>query len=174
MDLTRTQRWILSNQYKILEALYPEDADYLSDCRKVIECGYEFNYESLIPYIYSDSGVMSAGECREVIDILDMFSAIKMKYDQLSDKSGIEEWMAEFSGFDGNNETKQLSYACYLFKSNGGRFTELDRGDNNSHGPVLMSYRRMLKEWKNSTDIYNLSKDDIIRITSERIHPDNR
>jgi uncharacterized protein YfbU (UPF0304 family) len=172
MQLTRAERWILSNQLRILEALYPGEAAYLRQHREAIENGYELHYSWAVEHIYGDENIMTSAECQEVINILDMFGAIKTAYDALEDKSEIEEWTARFDGFDGNNETKQMAYARYFCSLDGGRFTELDRGDDfNSHTPVLDAYRRMLIEWRNSEDRYHLSKDDLVRITSARFHP---
>jgi hypothetical protein len=39
MKLTRTERWILANQYRILEVLYPKEADSLSYAREAFEHG---------------------------------------------------------------------------------------------------------------------------------------
>jgi len=173
MKLTKIERWILSNQYRLLQVIYPDEADYFGQCREVLERGYELHYDWITEYIYDGNDVMSSEECKEVIDILDMFSALKRAYEALDDKSGIEEWTVKFSGFDGNNETKQMAYARCFCSLDGGRFTELDRGDDfNSHSPVLDAYRRMLIEWRNSEDRYHLSEDDLVRITSARFHPD--
>jgi len=167
MKLSRVERWILSNQFHILEALYPDDADHYAKVHEALESGYELHYEWFSEHIYNDRDIMTPEENREVIEILSMFDSLKRAYGSLSDKTGIEESRVKFCGFDGNNETKQMGYARYFCTLKGGRFTDLDRGDNfNSHGPTLARYRRMLSEWKKSVDQNNLSKDDIIRIIS--------
>ena len=167
MKLSRVERWILSNQYRILEALHPDDADYYANAREAIENGYELHYRSISQYIYDD--VMTDEECEEVIDILSMFRALRRTYEALPDKSGIAEQRVTFVGFDGNDkvEGRYLSYARYFCNQEGGRFTEIGRGDDfNSHWPALETYRRMLQAWNVSPDKYNLSQEDIIRITS--------
>lgn len=171
MKLTRIERWILSSQYRLLQAIYPDEADYFGQCREILERGYELHYDWITEYIYDGNHVMSSEECKEVIDILDMFSTLNRAYEALDDKSGIEEWTVKFSGFDGNNETKQLAYGRFFCSSDGGRFQDLDRPkDFNSHSPVLAGYRRMLGEWRRSADKYHLDRDDVIRISSARIH----
>jgi uncharacterized protein YfbU (UPF0304 family) len=172
MNLTTTERWILSNQLRILEALYPDEARFLHQDREAIERGYELHYDMAAQHIYIDKQTMTSAECEEVINILNMFRMIKRAYDALDDKSGIEEWATRFDGFDGNDEPKQMAYARYYCSLDGGKFAELDRGDDfNSHSPTLDAYRRMLGEWQNSEDRYHLTKDDLVRITSARRYP---
>jgi len=165
MRLNRTERWILANQHRILEKLYPDEADSLSEMREALEKGYELHYPP--DYIYKD--IVTEDECREVLDILEMFSVLKRDYEALSkeDRDGIDEWRVKFAGFDGNYETKQMAYARYFCGLDDGRYQELDRGDDfNSHMPTLDRYRAMVGEWKGSANKYELTKEDIIRITS--------
>ncbi|SRR6266705_2746470 len=169
MKLTKTERWILINQYCILEKLDPGEAKHYARCREILENGYEFHYGEITQHIYKDNDTMSTEASREVLDILEMFSVLKRSYDALEDKAGIEDYRIKFHGFDGNDllEVKYLGYASFFCNSDGGRYTELDKGDDfNSHMPTLRTYRSMLNEWKNSKDIHKLSKEDIIRITS--------
>ena len=53
MDLQPTleQRLILINQYKILEKLYPEEAETYSQHREILEEGYTLHYNDLIKVI---------------------------------------------------------------------------------------------------------------------------
>lgn len=165
MKLTRVERWILSNQYRILEALDTDEADSYAEVRQALEEGYEAEYEDFAQHISEHE--MSEEECREVTDILSMFSTLHYAYEDLEDKSGIEEWRVRFAGFDGNNETRQMAYARYFCESGGGRYTELDRGDGfNSHCPVIDRYRSMLEEWRKSPNPNKLTKVDIVRIVS--------
>jgi uncharacterized protein YfbU (UPF0304 family) len=163
MKLSRIDRWMLSNQYRILEALYPNEAEEYAHIRDAIESGYELEYEQIIPYIYEEG--LSEDECREVKDIMAMFSILKESYNLLEDKSGIDEWKINFRGFSGNDETSQMAYAQYLRER--GSFRHLERGDDfNSHFPALSGYRKMLAEWRKSENEYALSREDIIRIIS--------
>ncbi len=169
MQLTRTERWILSNQYRILEALYPKEAADLSIAREALESGFELEYEHLCEHVYSDDNVLTVDKCKEVIDTMAMFDALKRSYDALADKSGIEEWRVKFAGFDGNNETMHMAYARYFCTSGIPRFQDLDRGDNfNSHMPTLARYRAMLQQWRECGKNHELSKDQIIKIVMGR------
>src|SRR3954468_5735854 len=123
LKLTRTERWILANQYRILEALYPDEAKRLAEYREAIEHGYELHYDWIAHSIYDKGDALSAEECKEVIQILDMHRALKRSYEALTDKSGIKEYGVKFAGFDGNNETAQMAYARYFCEQDGGKFT---------------------------------------------------
>lgn len=162
MKLTRTERWILSNQYHILEALQPDEAEDFAAVREALERGYEIHYGEYSQHIYDENDTLSENECHEVIDILVMHEALKDAYEKLDDTSGIEEWRVKFSGFDGNNETTRLGYTRY-FVGMGDRFTGYDI---NSHCPMLDRYRKMLNAWNQSEKRYELTKEDVVRITS--------
>lgn len=165
LRLSRTERLILSNQYQILERLYPDDAEYLQQTRQALERGYALHYKDAVENIDEDE--LSAEDCVEVLDILSMFTALDRAYSKLTDKSGIDEWRVKFAGFDGNNESRLMGYTRYFFNYDGGRFKELHRGDDfNSHIPMLATYRTMLREWNKSADKNAPTKDDIIRITT--------
>jgi uncharacterized protein YfbU (UPF0304 family) len=168
MRLSRTERWILANQYRILERLYPEEADSLAETREALEEGFELHYPP--EGIYADKDIVTEDECREVLDILDMYRAFTSAYDGLKDKKGIDKTLIKFRGFDGNNETKQMAYARYFCNLDNGRYQELGlaKSDFNSHFPVLGRYRAMLAEWNTSAKKHELTKDDIIRIISAK------
>lgn len=172
MKLSREQRWMLANQYLILEKLYPEDAEHYARVREVLEEGFELNYDWIIPHIAERT--MAPEECKEILDILDMFSALERSYDRLGDKGDIDEYAVRFQGFDGNRETEQLSYASFLIEKEG-KWPELAaHGDHlNSHAPLLGSYRRMLQVWQGipMEQQYELSADDIRRILAARPYP---
>lgn len=167
MKLSPAERWILSNQFLILEKLDPDNAEDYATMREAIERGYEWDYDTYSPHIYKGTDVTTAEESAEVVEILAMFDSLKQSYNALSDRSAIDEGRIQFHGFDGNTEGKQMAYSRYFCSRGGGAFTDLERGDNfNSHFPTLDRYRRMLAEWKKSPDQLKLSKSDIDRIIS--------
>jgi len=98
MKLNLTERWVLSNQYQILGALYPDQAEFYSQAREAVENGYELNYKWITEYI-DENGLSSEG-CLEVLDILRMFSSLQRAYGRIADKSDVPE--AIFPGFDAN------------------------------------------------------------------------
>jgi uncharacterized protein YfbU (UPF0304 family) len=160
MDLTKKERLLLANQFRILKLLNPNDAKYYDEARKILEEGYSLEYEHLMSGFFDG---LTTDQCREVLDILDMHRALKRAYDDLPDKSGIDQTHLKFNGFDGNNETAQMGYARFLIHDQG-RWNEFAHGDLNSHYPTMVRYRRMLREWKDSEEVHDLKKNDIVRI----------
>jgi uncharacterized protein YfbU (UPF0304 family) len=166
MELSKMDRLSLSFQLKILEKLYPEEADYYAQNRKAIEEGYALHYDWLFEHIYEG---LNVEECKEVLDILDMYRAITFSIEDIEDKTDLDSPFIKFSGFDGNNESKQMAYTRY-FIYDLDRYQELKYGkdyrDFNSHCPLLDKYRKMLVEWKKSRNPHQLSKETIMRIVN--------
>lgn len=82
MKLSKVERLMLVNQYLILEGLYPDEKEFYANNRKAIEEGFELHYSDLFAGI-SDK-TLTEKECREVLDILDMFRAITFSYEKLN------------------------------------------------------------------------------------------
>jgi uncharacterized protein len=182
MQLSHEQRWILLNQYRLLKHLDPDAREECDRAIEVLSSGYELEYAELNQHILDP---MPSEDCREVIDILEMHRQLRFSYDRLTDKSEVERPNdIEFRGFDGNEETRQFSYAHYLIHDEG-KWKELAQsGDGlNSHSPVLGAYRRMLEVWKaiqespqhlHVLDEGLLSSTEINQIVAARVHPDNK
>ncbi len=163
MKLTRVERWILSNQFQILKALHPEEAKDWQNAAEAVESGYELEFESLATHIYENG--LNEADCRQVIHIMSMFSTLKHCYSQLSDKSGIDAHKLAFEGFSGNEETLHMAYARWLYANH--KFRDLKTSDDfNSHSPSLPSSRRMLRVWESMNKKYDLTREEIIQITS--------
>lgn len=167
MELKPIERLMLINQYKILEALYEEDRDFYSNCREVLEEGYELHYQDL--FLTISDIVIKEEECKEVLDILDMFRAITFSYRKLEDKQGLSEYMIKFDGFASNDEEEYKRYAYtryFILKLD--RYKELQYNgkdtDYNSHAPKLPKYRRMLQQWKKAANKDELTKEEIFHI----------
>lgn len=164
--LSRVERLILSNQYKILEALYSDDADYYKNTRTAIEEGFELHYDEIFQGLSENE--LTIDECREVLDILDMYRAITFSVNKLdeNEKKEIDNYYLKFEGFDLNDEYegKRVIYSRY-FINDLDRFQELKYGnsyaDCNSHAERMPKYRAMLKVWSSFVDKYNLDKDKI-------------
>jgi uncharacterized protein len=160
VNLTRIERWMLSNQYRILEALYPDQAKELAKDRLAIERGYELNYDDFTQHIDHDAPTVQ--ECEEVSEILEMFRCLKLAKDKPEDLGSL----LGFQGFDGSTEATQMRYAEYCCKTLG-LFEDLGLKSNfNSHAESLGRYRRMLIEWRGSSNVYELTRDDIMRIAN--------
>lgn len=157
MDLSVVERLLIANQFRILEKLYPDEADYYSSNRKVLERGYKLHYGEIFESFYEE---MSERECKEVIDILDMYRAITFSYRDLSDKDEIREEEIRFYGFDGNNEIRQYLYAKFFILELD-RFNELTYGQKNpelnSHSQRIDKYKKMLIVWNSFNNSHSLT-----------------
>ncbi len=87
-----------------------------------------------------------------MLDILEMYRGIIYSFINLKREGKIKtltEDDVKFPGFDGNNETKQMSYAEYFIVDLGryNEIEELSHGYYNSHWQMLDKYRTMLRKW---------------------------
>lgn len=164
-------RLILSNQYRILEALYPDERDAYAKSRAAVEGGYSLHYSDVAECLNDE---LTPQQCEEVADILEMFSSLQSGFQKLTDKTGIEPHALVFPGFHGNDETGYLNYAHYLIKKTGRHdYPDSTADDLNSACPLLESYRGMLQVWRPMKS-RPLSKDQILTILAARIHPESR
>jgi uncharacterized protein YfbU (UPF0304 family) len=115
--------------------------------------GYTLEYETLGNFVDPD---VSEEECREVVDILEMYRALKIARRDIT-----------FPGFDGNNETEHFAYATFLIDIQN-KWTESKQDPRNSHSPMLARYRSMLRSWKESADTAELTAEDTARILSHK------
>jgi uncharacterized protein YfbU (UPF0304 family) len=177
MKLSKPERWILSNQYRILELIDKENANRHRLAQEALDDGYEVYYDWLSEHIYDEENTVTKEESDYIIDVLDMFDFIQRAYDELGDKTGIEPFMIDFPGFDGNNDAKFLGFAEFFCKERRA-FESLRKtgpgGSFNSHMPTHELYSRMLAAWRESKNKRQLTKVDLIRITQAAVHPDHR
>lgn len=176
--LSRLERLYLSNQMRILEALYPKEAEGIAVHREAIERGYEMLYDWNIDYIYDGRDVMTPEESMEVWDTLDMFDAINRFLSTTADKSIKDRPFAKFAGYDGNNESKFMAFTAYTVE----RLKRFDyvptqkKNYWNSHMPVRAAYRRMLEQWNKvpRDRRFELTQAEVEAILAAAIHPDHR
>lgn len=176
--LSRLERYFLSNQLRILEALYPDEADSLAVRREAIERGYEFLYGWDMEHIYSGDDVMTPEESAEVWETLDMFDAIERSSQTVGPENLDGFHFKKFAGYDGNNESKFMSFAAFTVERLG-RFQYIQTakaGYWNSHAPVRAIYQRMLEVWQRipRERRFDLSLDQLREILGAAVHPDNR
>src|SRR5690348_11724025 len=106
MQLSKIDRILLANQYRILEKLDPANAEiYASNC-KVLENGFSLNYAAL-DQRFKDG--LNSEQCSEVIQILLMFEALHHGY--VRSKGSIEADLEAitFHGFDEASEGDLLA-----------------------------------------------------------------
>ncbi len=163
MKLTRAERWILSNQFEILKRIDPDGARSYEHAIDAINSGYEIEYDSLASHVFEEE--LSEAAANEVLDILSMFRALHAA----GPVEGAAPERTTFRGFDGNNETKQLGHAKYLFKTD--RFRDLGSAvESNSHSRVLEMCRRQVAAWRQSAHPHKLTHDDVSRIAASATH----
>lgn len=165
------------NYYLLLQILRKLSDDtetvYFDKQIEVLTNGYALHYDELFGLICGDE--VSVTECKEVLDILEMYSSIIRSYNKLN-KSAFDYACIAFPGFDGNTETKQLAYAnFFIYTLN--RYeeiqTNLRSGDLNSHESFLDIYRAMLAKWNemkdSGVDVYCMNEGQLINLISTNI-----
>ncbi len=158
---------MLANQYRIMGLLDEGDREFCEDMQDALENGYSDYYDDKLFGWMAEE--MSPEDSAFVRDALDVHGAIQHSYEELSDKSGIEESKLAFPGFDGNREGPYLSYADHLRKKEG-RFdyVKLSGFDGlNSHAPFAARYERMVHEWKkipSDRRYHALTKEEILSV----------
>lgn len=123
MKLSLETRWILANQYRLLEQSAGDEGmrDHYRNVATILERGYELEY-GMLTERFSDP--MSEEDCRELYDILTMFSDLQIAYAKVGETSGVDGAEVSFGGFDGNNEGKWMSYTHFLM-TNLGKWEDL-------------------------------------------------
>ncbi len=140
--LSRAERQILANQYRILEYLEPDAEEDWQLLRQVLEEGYELEY-----YTYYDP--LPESECVLVSSILQMCWVLQRRLAELDDLPELlNRDIVENVGFDGNHETKHMLYAEFLVEKCG-KFEGITTiGTFNSHSPRLQFYKELLARYE--------------------------
>jgi uncharacterized protein YfbU (UPF0304 family) len=178
MKLSRLERYFLSNQLRILEALYPEEAESFAVQREAVEQGYELAYTIGMDHIHDETDSVSDEDSKEVWDTMDMFLSI----DRTIEESGLQELHSKhftrFAGYDGNSESKYMGFASFTVERLA-RFTHLplkEDGYFNSHMPTRPVYQRMLQVWRNIPydKRFPMSKERLLQVLEAAVHPEHR
>ncbi len=161
LQLSDVERRILINQYEILAALRPKEADDFNRCAEIIRAGYyEMWDDEAIGWL---SDPIPREEMNYVGDVLDMYGWLQSSYDQLpeAEKATIEASEVLFPGFDGNGETEYMGYARFL-REKMDRFTSVRALEAlNSHCPTQHMYKAMLKVLPKREGVFYLSASKI-------------
>lgn len=166
-DLSLKDRLILSNQYRILELLDKERASEHVEHRAVLTHAQETHYVTLLEDF---SNALNLDVTREVMDILAMFTRLRLSYDHLGGPASIVEEGIEFSGFNPEFEAEALSYAqFYMQKLGRHRWLRARDGKGiESSVPMLDVYRRMLSAWKGIGMSKVLTEAEIAEVVNAR------
>ncbi|QXO19081.1 MULTISPECIES: YfbU family protein [Vibrio] len=165
MEMTNAQRLILSNQYQLMSQLDPANAAQYKRLRTIVERGYELQMREL----NKEFGCLSEAQCREVIDIMEMYHAMQESHNLLKDaeRADVDSRRLNFLGFDLAAEASLVNYVRFLVNSEG-LYPQFEQGDHhfNSQVPMLDKYRRMLVTWHTCPRQYHLSAAELRQIVS--------
>jgi hypothetical protein len=155
VKLTEAEKLILTNQYEVLKGIYPRRKDEFDLISSALQNGYEEDFKQLIGHFEAP---LEAGVYREVRNVLEMFRALGPE-----ETSGVR-----FAGFDGNEEIDHYGYARFLLEDRGlWKESRPSDANYNTHYPVLSEYREMLEEWEKCVKKFDLTPEEVDRITSK-------
>lgn len=92
MEMTNAQRLILSNQYKMMTMLDPDNAERYRRLQTVIERGFGLQMRELD----RDFGELSEDSCRQIINIMEMYHALQVSHENLKDIDGVDPRRVQF------------------------------------------------------------------------------
>lgn len=165
MEMTNAQRLILSNQYKMMTMLDPENAERYRRYQTIIERGFGLQMNELD----RDFGDLSEETCRIIINVMEMYHALQISNtnlrEHLKEKADVDVRRLTFLGFDAATESRYLSYVRFMVNVEG-RYTHFDSGTHgfNSQTPMWEKYQRMLAIWQSCPRQYHLCAVEIVQI----------
>ena len=165
MEMTSAQRLILSNQYYLMSQMDPENSAKYQRLQTIVERGYELQMREL----NKEFGCLTEAECREIIDIMEMYHAMQESNKMLAEqeRAEVDQRRLQFLGFDIASEAQSVHYVRFLVDSEG-LYPQFDKADHhfNSQMPMLEKYRRMLTTWRNCPRQYHLCATELSQIFS--------
>ena len=165
MEMTNAQRLILSNQYYLMSQMDPENSAKYQRLQTIVERGYELQMREL----NKEFGCLTEAECREIIDIMEMYHAMQESNKMLEEdeRKEVVQRRLQFLGFDIASEAQIVHYVRFLVDSEG-LYPQFDKADHhfNSQMPMLDKYRRMLTTWRNCPRQYHLCATELSQIFS--------
>tara|TARA_Y100001956_G_scaffold11932_1_gene11139 strand:+ start:293 stop:793 length:501 start_codon:yes stop_codon:yes gene_type:complete len=163
MEMTNAQRLILSNQYYLMSQMEPENSAKYQRLQTIVERGYELQMREL----NKEFGCLTEAECREIIDIMEMYHAMQESNKMLAEeeRKEVDQRRLQFLGFDIASEAQIVHYVRFLTDSEG-LYPQFDKADHhfNSQMPMLDKYRRMLTTWRNCPRQYHLCATELSQI----------
>lgn len=164
MKLSPAERWILRNQYKLMQMLSDRPIPLYQRAIEILESGFEDQYG------YAAQGIAEepfpADVAHEVHDILEMYSHLAWAAERTKNREILESPRLKFAGFDGNHSSDHLRYAQFLHEK--GEYQELGgRIITNSHRDNIRRYRAMVRVWKSipvGQRGIQLTDKDVLRI----------
>lgn len=168
------KRMTLANQYRILGFLDVESRDYWNRAAEMAVEGWPV--ENLPDADIIKSYLRDALTREEQRFVLDAFNVFELLQD--GEKLGMKPkrahaWL-DFPGFDGNNETKLMSYARHIVEHEQ-RFENVRRSMDsfNSHMPTIELYQRMISAWERLGRPLQISEALFDALIDAQPHPSN-
>jgi len=160
--LSKAERQILVNQYRILSAVN-EDSEYYDLKANILEQGYTGRYSE----VFTIHEEIPEDICDETDEILNMYRRINNAITQLSseEKDSLNLEKLKFEGFDGNNDP-HYHYMTFMVE-NMDLWQEYNEVYLNSHSQFpLTKYRKMLEYQKALLEQgkYDLDKEDLVKM----------
>ena len=175
MELKRSERWILSCQYRILEALYPQEADEFRKVREALDRGDAAVIAAHAPFSDRHEPLdpdLSEEDRSRIRRILSLFDALQHSHREMEEPPAIddpEELL--FRGFDAESERALAEYASRLLAETG-QFAHVDHKESlDGEGPMLPAYQRMLDAWRTYSDKRDLTTVQIFFILEAATEP---
>ncbi|MGQ0286684.1 YfbU family protein [Pasteurellaceae bacterium 22721_9_1] len=161
MEMTSTQRLILTNQYKLMGLLDPANAATYARLEAIVKGGFALELREL-DREFTD---IKVEECQTILDTLEMYKALHVSYNNLADKSGVTPHRLQFVGYCAVREKKYLSYLRFITGVEGKyqEFMKCEHGCD-SQTPMWDKYSKMLDVWRACPHGYHLSMQEILNI----------
>ena len=173
-SLSRTERWLLWNQYEIIKMLqFGKDHERMVETseQRGLSSGFEYQYNQLSSRL--EDNTMSSNDGKEVHEILDMFHdlhvALELRGLRNADLNLTDEQFGQlkFGGFFTNVEQHHASYVRFLFcERNYYPFLLPEDGRLDAFEPMIPVHREMLREWRTRKGRIELTEDDVIHIAN--------
>lgn len=135
--------------YQILQKSLKDDyTNYFDKHYDYSDVNFAFHFEGLLKLMSGEENAVN--ECKEVLDILEMYNTIIKYYKSLEHKDKLTDEKVAFPGFDDLNETNHYYFAWLFLKTLNKypiveEFTQTD--DLKTHCSILPKYRAMLRKW---------------------------
>jgi uncharacterized protein YfbU (UPF0304 family) len=200
IELSKTERLILKNQFAVLEFLtraFPDlatrgnttyhDPKTYAWYQTVLSGGEQTLVSNLFDEIQEVE--LSVEDQGRVLAVLDMYRHLQWSFDKLEDNAGLTEEDILFGGWDGHR--RFLGFAerfCYRYteETAPGEMAKPDRYDMirpspafDSHAPMEEGYMRMLKAYKPIRQACSdagwraMNADEIKAVIAAFVQPDN-
>lgn len=160
MELTKIERQMLWNQFKILEKEDPKEKKEYIINQKILEKGFKEDYNLVFNNL---SDEVPEEISQRVMHVLNMYLNLKTSFEKLEDKQDISSKDIEFKGFDGNDEYQHVAYVNFLLIDlNRYKPLQKEHSDYSNEVSTIRKYKRMLEKLEAVNEDYGeLSADSI-------------